>query len=162
MISSKNSSANKGGTDSHEERAQSMPDLVPDEMLFSPAGRTYQVLKYLAKGAKGVVWLVQEVPTGELRAMKMPLRRKELKAFEAEVALHSSLESPFVVQFIEAFELRGWPVRPLYHSAFLCVSEAWVHNTHVSCTKAPERHLSEPRSLPQAQKSISDWCAHLR
>ena len=103
-----------------------MPDLVPAEMLVSLAGRTYQVLKYLAKGNHGVVWLVQEVPTGELRAMKMPLRRKELKAFEAEVALHSSLESPFVVQFIEAFELRGWPVRPLHHSAFLCVSEALV------------------------------------
>ena len=99
-----------------------MPDLVPDEMLASPAGRTYQVLKYLSRGNFGLVWLVQEVPTGELRAMKMPLRRKALKAFKAEVELHSSMESPYVVGFIEAFELRGWPVRPLHHSVFLCVS----------------------------------------
>jgi serine/threonine protein kinase len=143
MISSKNSSANKGGTDSHEGRAQSMPDLVPDEMLFSPAGRTYQVLKYLSQGNFGVVWLVQEVHTGELRAMKMPLRYKDLKAFKAEVELHSSLVSPYVVEFIEAFDLRGWPVRPLHHSAFLVCERSVGYTTHAS--RAPR-----PTPLPQS------------
>jgi serine/threonine protein kinase len=142
MISSKNSSANKGGTEatsrenSPEATARFLPELVPDEMLVSPAGRTYQVIKYLSQGNYGVVWLVQEVPTGDLRAMKMPLRRKELKAFEAEAELHSSLASPFVVDFIEAFELRGWPVRPLRSSVCVLGVGFTAHKSRVT-SKAP-------------------------
>jgi serine/threonine protein kinase len=101
-----------GGQIGHVERKKKLrPDLAQDQMLVSPAGRTYRVLKYLAQGNLGVVWLVQEVPTGELRAIKMPMHRMELKAFEEEVELHSSLVSPYVVEFIEAFDVRGWPVR---------------------------------------------------
>jgi serine/threonine protein kinase len=101
-----------GGQIGHVERKKKLrPDLAQDQMLVSPAGRTYRVLKYLAQGNFGVVWLVQEVPTGELRAIKMPMHRMELKAFEEEVELHSSLVSPYVVEFIEAFDVRGWPVR---------------------------------------------------
>ena len=71
-----------------------------------------QVKKYLSQGNFGVVWLVQDSATSELRVIKLPRRSQDIPLFLEEVELHRGLDSSFIVAFVESFEYHGWPVRP--------------------------------------------------
>jgi serine/threonine protein kinase len=86
-----------------------------------------QVRKFLSQGNFGAVWLVQDRATSELRVMKVPLRRIDIPLFMKEVELHRSLDSPFIVAFVESFEYDGWPVRPSGRAWVRCAPWAGAH-----------------------------------
>ena len=85
------------------------------DLGFAPPGGIdllTQMVKYLSQGNFGVVWMAKDIQTNELFVMKLPLRRKDIALFLHEVELHRSLDSSFIVAFVESFELQeAWPVR---------------------------------------------------
>jgi len=91
------------------------PTLSSGQRIVSgPSGRMYKVVKYLSQGNYGVVWMAKDVHTNELFVMKLPLRRKDIALFLHEVELLRSLDSSFIVAFVESFELQeDWPVMVL-------------------------------------------------